>query len=149
MSLKKALQNTLKTGQHLGLQFVKFGFVGVASTIIDFAVLIFLTEIFHLDPVISAAISFTISLVFNYWASMRYVFRHRSNLTRRKEFSIFVLLSIIGLSINELLMWLGTVPLNINYIFIKILATIVVLFWNFFSRKKWLDESDGGYELEV
>lgn len=137
-----------ETTKKIFSQFIKFGLVGVIATIIDFGVLIFLTEVFGLDPVVSAGISFTVSLIFNYYASMRYVFRHRKDLSRQKEFVIFIILSVIGLAINEVMMWAGTVPLNLNYLFVKVLATAVVLIWNFLSRKKWLDEKDGGYELE-
>ena len=56
-------------------QLLKFGVVGAAATIIDFAVMIALTELAGLDPVISAGVSFTVSVVFNYLASMRFVFK--------------------------------------------------------------------------
>ena len=44
-------------------QLLKFGVVGAAATLIDFAVMIALTELAGLDPVISAGISFTVSVV--------------------------------------------------------------------------------------
>ena len=61
----------------LATQFLKFGVVGVIATGIDFGIMIFLTEVFGVDPVISSGISFCTSTVFNYLASMRFVFRHR------------------------------------------------------------------------
>ena len=120
-------------------QIVKFGIVGVIAFAIDFGVLVFLTEVFHLDPVVSATISFIVSVVFNYVASMRYVFSHREGMSRRREFVIFVVLSAAGLAINDGLMWAGTAFTPIDYRFIKIFATAVVMVWNFVTRKIFLE----------
>ncbi len=123
-------------------QFMKFGVVGVIAFFIDFGVMVFLTEVFGMNPILSAAISFVVSVVFNYVASMRYVFKHKEELSKRTEFIIFVILSVIGLGINELVMWVGVDLLVWNYMFVKICATAIVMFWNFFSRKKWLDAGE-------
>ena len=124
-------------------QFLKFGVVGVIATGIDFGVMIFLTEVFGVDPVISSGISFCTSTVFNYLASMRFVFRHREDLSKRREFIIFVVLSLIGLGLNQLVMWGGTAVLGERwYVLVKVVATGIVMLWNFFSRKHWLDADD-------
>ena len=78
--------------QKLLAQIVKFGIVGVIAFAIDFGVLVFLTEVFGLNPVVSATISFIVSVIFNYLASMRYVFSHREGMSRQREFVIFVVL---------------------------------------------------------
>lgn len=121
-------------------QFLKFGVVGVIATGIDFGIMIFLTEVFGVDPVISSGISFCTSTVFNYLASMRFVFKHREDLSKRREFIIFVVLSLIGLGLNQLIMWGGTTVLGEGwYVLVKVVATGIVMLWNFFSRKHWLD----------
>ncbi|MEG2864143.1 MAG: GtrA family protein, partial [Eggerthellaceae bacterium] len=58
-------------------QLMKFGVVGVIAFVIDYGLLVFLTEVFNIDYLLSATISFIVSVVFNYVASMRYVFSHR------------------------------------------------------------------------
>lgn len=125
-------------------QFAKFGFVGVAAFAIDYALMVFLTEVFGIDPILSATASFVVSTVFNYFASMRFVFTHKEGMRRRKEFAIFVVLSVIGLGINDLFMWAGTVPLDIDYRITKIVATVVVAVWNFVTRKIFLDAGNEG-----
>lgn len=131
-------------------QFLKFGVVGAIAFIIDFGTMVALRELLGFDPIIAAAISFSVSVIFNYVASMRYVFTRRDDLSRQKELIVFVALSTIGLVINELIMWLGQetfISIGIDYangpyyMGVKILATAVVMLWNFFSRKKWLDAS--------
>ncbi len=129
-------------------QMLKFGVVGVVAFAIDYGVMVLLVELFGMNPVLAAGISFCVSVTFNYFASMRYVFTHREDLSRQAEFAIFIVLSVIGLGINELLMWLGVDVLLVSYLIVKLFATAVVMGWNFFSRKKWLDAPEGGYELD-
>lgn len=125
--------------KHLLAQIMKFGVVGVIATVIDFGVMIFLTEVFGINPVASATVSFTVSVIFNYLASMRYVFSHREGMSRQREFVIFIVLSFIGLAINDALMWVGTEMTPVDYRIVKVLATAVVMVWNFVSRKIFLD----------
>ena len=121
-------------------QFLKFSVVGIIAFVIDFGVMVALTELAGLPPVISAGVSYCVSTVFNYVASMRYVFAHREGLSRTREFIIFVTLSVIGLGLNEAIMWLGGRLVGDEwYMLTKIVATALVMFWNFFSRKRWLD----------
>lgn len=120
-------------------QIMKFGVVGAIAFVIDFGVMVFLTEVFGIDPVISATVSFIISVIFNYAASMRYVFSHREGMSRTREFVIFVVLSAIGLGINDLLIWAGTDLASFDYRLVKIFATAVVMVWNFVTRKIFLE----------
>lgn len=123
-------------------QFMKFGVVGVIAFVIDFGLLVLLTEVFGVNYLVSATISFVVSVIFNYVASMRYVFTHKEDMSRRKEFVIFVVLSAIGLVINDVCMWAGVTLLAINYMVTKIFATVVVAIWNFVTRKIFLDAGD-------
>lgn len=123
-------------------QIMKFGVVGVIAFVIDYGLMVLLTELGGLNYLLSATISFTVSVIFNYVASMRYVFAHKEGMSRRREFVIFVVLSVIGLGINNLLMWVGTGLLGISYLITKIFATACVTVWNFVTRKKFLDAGD-------
>ena len=125
-------------------QIMKFGVVGVIAFVIDYGLLALLTEAFGVNYLVSATISFTASVVFNYAASMRYVFTHKEGMSRRREFVVFVVLSVIGLLINDALMWLGTDIAGISYLITKIFATAVVMVWNFVTRKIFLDAGDAG-----
>ena len=127
-------------------QFMKFGVVGLIAFLIDYGLLAFCTEVLGINYLVSATIGFTVSVVFNYLASMRYVFTHKEDMSRRREFVIFVVLSVIGLIINNALMWAGVELLHVHYLIVKIFATAVVMVWNFVTRKIFLDagnESSG------
>lgn len=121
-------------------QFMKFGVVGVIAFIIDFGVMVFLTEVFAVPYLISTTIAFTVSVIFNYVASMRYVFVRNDDMSRRREFIIFVLLSVIGLVLNDVFMWLLVDFFFIDYRISKIITTVLVAIWNFVSRKIFLED---------
>lgn len=110
-------------------QFMKFGVVGVIAFIIDFGVMVFLTEVFAVPYLISTTIAFTVSVIFNYVASMRYVFVRKDDMSRRREFIIFVLLSVIGLVLNDVFMWLLVDFFFIDYRISKIITTVLVAIW--------------------
>ena len=123
-------------------QFMKFGIVGVTAFVIDYGVMIFLTEVFGVPYLISTTISFVVSVIFNYFASMRFVFKRKDDMSRRREFIIFIVLSVCGLGINDLLMWLMVDSLYIDYRLSKIVVTVVVAVWNFVTRKIFLEAHD-------
>lgn len=121
-------------------QLVKFGVVGVIATVIDFGVLTVLTEVFGVYYLTSAAVGFVVATLFNYVTSMRFVFTSRFGAgEKKKELLIFVLLSVIGLGLNQFFMWLFVEKVGIYYILSKIVATVLVMGWNFISRKIWIE----------
>ena len=121
-------------------QIFKFGIIGALAFVIDYGIMILLTEVFNVNYLISSGISFTISVIFNYICSMKYVFVSRDDMSKQKEFIIFVILSVIGLGINQIIMWLMVDKLGIFYAIVKLFATAVVMVWNFVTRKIFLEK---------
>ena len=121
-------------------QMIKFGFVGVLCFFIDWGIMVFLTEVFGINPLISSTISFTVSVTVNYILSVTFVFETDKNANKGSQFVIFVLLSIVGLGVNELCMWLGTDLLGIHYMITKVGATAVVMVYNFITRKIFIEK---------
>lgn len=144
--MRRALERHSDIVKKLIAQLMKFGVVGVIAFIIDYGLLALLTEVFGVNYLVSATISFTASVIFNYLASMRYVFTHKEGMSRRREFVIFVTLSAIGLIINNLCMWAGVELAHIHYLITKIGATFIVMVWNFVTRKIFLDGGDAPAE---
>lgn len=123
-------------------QFMKFGIVGVIAFVIDYGLMVLLTEVFGVPYLISTTVSFIISVIFNYFASMRFVFKRKDDMSRRREFIIFVVLSVIGLVINDVFMWLMVDFLFIDYRISKIVVTFIVAVWNFVTRKIFLEAKE-------
>ena len=125
--------------KHLIEQIFKFGIVGFLAFLIDYGLLFVLTEYCHIYYLISSVISFIVSLIFNYILSIKWVFDVTKKQTY-KEVIIFVILSVIGLGINELIMYLGVDNLNIHYMIVKLAATFIVMIWNFVTRKIFIEK---------
>lgn len=104
--------------------------------------MIFLTEVLHINYLISSIISFTLSVIYNYVLSVRWVFTVNNQLSRQKQFVIFVLLSVVGLLLNTLFMWMFTDLVHLDYRIAKIIATALVMVYNFISRKIFLESRD-------
>ena len=122
-------------------QLIKFGLVGGIAFIIDYGIMVFLTEVFKIPSLISAAVSFTVSVIFNYIASVKWVFDvDKEKNGKAKELIVFIILSVIGLGINELIMWIMDKQFGIYYMISKIVATIVVMCYNFITRKLFLEK---------
>ncbi len=96
-------------------QFMKFAAVGIFSFVVDWLLLVILTEGFGIDYLVSTTVSFLVSVSLNYALSMKYVFEHRDDMSRKREFTIFAILSCIGLGLTDVLMFAGVTILNIAY----------------------------------
>lgn len=121
-------------------QIFKFGIVGGSAFVIDYGIMIALTEVVGINYLISSGISFAVSVIYNYILSVRWVFEVEKNGDKRKEFIVFIVLSLIGLALNQLLMWVTVSGIHIFYMVAKILVTGVVMIYNFITRKLFLEK---------
>ena len=131
--------NILKNNKKLFQQIFKFGIVGGLAFLIDYGLLFLLTEFVNIHYLISSIISFIVSLIFNYILSIKWVFDVTKKQTY-KEVIVFVVLSVIGLGINQLVMYVGVGKLTIHYMLVKIISTFIVMIWNFITRKIFIEK---------
>lgn len=140
-------------------QIMKFAVVGGTSFVIDFVITLIVSKVcrtFGMNVATAATVGgvfgFCISLVYNYFMSMKFVFERRDDMNRGKEFTIFLLLSLVGMGINSAIMYFGVlgcekaVPSIVaeypSYVTagVKMFATGVVMVYNFISRKMTLEK---------
>ena len=121
-------------------QIIKFGFVGGTAFVIDAGLLFLLTEFCGIHYLISGTISFTASVIYNYILSVKWVFDAKKDANKTQEFIVFIVLSVIGLGINQLFMWLFVDMMHIYYMLSKIIATVIVMIYNFITRKLFLEK---------
>lgn len=132
------LNVSLKT-KDLLVQIFNFGIVGVVATLIDFIFLYLFRDLCNLPLILSNTLSFIISLLYNYWASLTFVFHVNRKKDQKKNFVIFILCSVIGLLLNDLIVWIITDCLHVYYLLSKVVATLFVMVFNFVTRKKFLE----------
>lgn len=90
------------------------------------------------STVVGTALGFSISLVFNYLLSLLFVFEEKGEGKSAKGFVLFVLFSLIGLGIQTLGMYLLYDLAGFNEWAIKIVLTLVVLIFNYVTRKLFI-----------
>lgn len=163
-------------------QILKFAVVGGLSCVIDFAIYSALVYGFNVSLFWAAFWGFVISLIFNYIASMAFVFKRKEDANKVAEFIVFGVLSLIGLALNEIII-LGVDSINTNFVVgqtnflaglvngvnatvdavvawglgligkdyspvdwipieAKIIATAIVMVYNFITRKIFIEKKD-------
>ena len=120
-------------------QLIKFGIVGVIAALVDVGVLVALKELFSFEVLVASTVSFSVSVCINYLLSMAFVFKSKTQ-NKIREFVIFVLLSIGGLGINQLILWIGTYLASVYYLIAKALSLVIVPVYNFVTRKIFLEK---------
>lgn len=117
------------------IQFIRYTFVGGFAFLVDIGILFVLTEFAGFHYLISAGISFLAGLTTNYVLSTRWVFSNHTLDSKTAEFTIFTIIGLIGLGLNELSLWIFTEVVGLYYILSKLVSTFFVYTWNFGARK--------------
>ena len=128
-------------------EIIRFALTGGVCFLVELAVLILLKGRLGIDTLIATPIAFLISVILNYLLCVVWVFRGAKNRGAGAKAS-FLITSVIGLGLNELLMLLfrlilgeDTVILTLGdktismYELNKCLATLIVMIWNYFSKR--------------
>ncbi len=117
------------------IQLFRYLFVGGAAFLVDYGLLVLLTEVFGLHYLVSATISFIAGLIVNYLLSTSWIFRKSKMENKWAEFLIFSIIGVVGLLLNNLLLYLFTDLAHIHYMISKLITTAIVMLWNFGARK--------------
>ncbi|MFZ3009922.1 MAG: GtrA family protein [Candidatus Microsaccharimonas sp.] len=117
-------------------QFLRYFGVALIGYVVDFGMLTIFVEVFNVHYLVSASIGFILGLIVTYLLSSRFVFGESKIKSKKREFSLFAGIGIIGLVLLNIIMWFFTDLIGINYILSKIIATVFVYMWNFLARRR-------------
>jgi len=120
------------------MKIIRYGMVGASASVVDFAIFALFAKWLGFNYLIVGAIGFVIATVFNYFLSIRFVFESGVRFTFKKEFALVFFISLIGLGVNQLVLYLGIGILGWEMLFVKVCATGSVFFWNFGARSQWI-----------
>lgn len=147
----KATENKLRTPisdfRTIFLKFLKFGVVGASGMVVDFGVLILMRDVVGLPDLWANTISFTAAATSNYFLNRIWTFRSKDKQVGL-EYLKFLAVSIVGLGINNGVLWLSSrlwpdaynasinllgMDIDVFYLF-KLLAIAITTVWNFFGN---------------
>lgn len=120
---------------NINIEFLRYFIVGGIAFVADFSLLYIFATFTEMHYLIANALAFCAGLIINYILSITWVFSKRKLECRKKEFTIFLLVGLVGLLLNELILWLLMEYAMLYLMYSKLIATAVVFFWNFIARK--------------
>ena len=128
-------------------EVIRFAVSGGVCFLIEFALLVLLRDTCGLDTLVATPIAFTVSVVVNYLFCVKWVFPDAGKQGNKARIAFFVS-SVMGLFLNEGLMWLFRVAFGEDavvftvfsftvtmYMVNKVLATLIVMVWNYMTKR--------------
>ena len=119
-------------------QFLRYLVTGGLAFFVDFGLFALCLYLLDWHYLLANLVGLVAGLVLNYALSILWVFTAcKRTLEKKKvaEFTLFTLVGIAGVGINQLLMYLMVDGLDLNEMLSKMVAAILVLMWNFGARK--------------
>lgn len=118
-----------------GREFVRYFWAGMLAFGCDFLVLVAVTEVGGVNYLASNIFGFAAGLLTSYLLCIRWVFDRRRFQAASREFAVFSLVAVVGLGMNEAVMWSMVEMAGLHYTLAKILATGFVFVFNFSLKK--------------
>lgn len=120
-------------------EFLRYFAASALALAVDFSLYVGGVQWLGLHYLLSAAIGFLSGLTVVYVVSIRWVFAHRSvGRSWQKEFVLFAAVGILGMALNELVLYVGVDLLGADYRLSKIASAGIVFMFNFALRKSLL-----------
>jgi len=119
----------------LGLfwKFFKFSVVGFSGLFVDFGITFLLKEKLKIPKYVANGCGFVVAATSNYFLNRWWTFESH-NPHVEKEFLSFFLISLIGLGINTLIIWILVSKFKWNFYLGKLAAIVVTTLWNFVAN---------------
>lgn len=112
-------------------RFIKFGLVGLTGISMDFSVTWLCKEKLRLNKYFSNSLGFCCSVFNNFLLNRYWTFENNAQ-PFAGQFAKFVLVSVIGLLINNILLYMLLKKAKNNFYFLKLVVIGLVFFWNYF-----------------
>jgi putative flippase GtrA len=113
------------------LKFLKFIIVGFTGMVVDFSVTILLKEKLKIHRYIANSAGFVLAASSNYLFNRLWTFES-NNPKILVEYSTFFIISVIGLIINNLVIFL--LEKKLKFYFAKSVAIMITSVWNFLAN---------------
>ena len=157
---EEEIQMEKKENSRLG-EVIKFLISGGICFLVQFFLLVLLRDTVGMDTLIALPIAFLVAVVVNYILSVLWIWPSAKGSNTAAKVG-FLVTSLIGLLLNELLMWIFRLLFGEEQVIFTLLGrdismyminacitTVLVMFWNFFTKrailqsrllKKWTEK---------
>ncbi len=108
--------------------------MGGAAAAVDIGLFFLFAKSFGLNYLVVGCIGFTIATAVNYFLSIRFVFRSGVRFAKRTELTFIYLVSLLGLVLNQGILFLLIEHAGAEMMMAKLTATGGVFLWNFSAR---------------
>lgn len=128
-----------RRGAAFPTEFVRYFLASVLALLVDLGIFSLSLRVTGVPWAIAAGLGFCAGALTAWWLSIRFVFRNR--MLRKKpsaEFTGFLVIGILGLSVTEAVIWFSMHILNVMPEFGKLMAAGATFFFNFLLRKLFL-----------
>lgn len=115
-------------------RFKRFVLVGTFATCVQYLLLYLQVHWAGINPVLASSLGFLVGAVVNYLFNYHYTFR--SNHRHGPSILKFMVVASIGLALNTTIMQ-AMVTNGWHYFIAQMLATVIVLLWNFTGNTIW------------
>lgn len=112
-------------------RIIKFGIVGLGGMVIDFSITWICKEKLKLNKYLSNSFGFCGAVINNFFFNRYWTFNSTGH-DLEGQFAKFLLVSLSGLAINNLLLYLMVKKANVNFYLSKLVVIGLVFFWNYF-----------------
>lgn len=114
-------------------KFLKFGVVGFSGLIVDFSITWIFKEKLKVHKYISSSLGFVVATGTNYTLNRYWTFNNHNPATII-QFGKFFVISLVGLALSNILIYLLNDKLKWNFYIAKACAIVIVSLWNFFAN---------------
>jgi putative flippase GtrA len=114
-------------------KFLKFGVVGGSGVVVDFGITWLLKEQMKLNKYVANSVGFVCAVVSNYYLNRIWTFQSHDP-SVAVQFGKFALAALVGLVLNNAIIYLLTERFKYKFYASKLIATGIVTLWNFWAN---------------
>jgi putative flippase GtrA len=111
-------------------KLVKFSVVGGSGLVVDFGLTYLAKEKLRINKYVANAIGFTVAATTNFFLNKRWTFGNSSPEVIN-QYTLFLVIALVGLALNQIILYVVHHYFRTNFYLAKLVATVLVVFWNF------------------
>ena len=129
----KTLPLKIMLTRELLMKFLKFSVVGFSGMFVNFGITYICKELLRWNKYVSNIIGFVVAATTNYFLNRLWTFQS-ANPQIGTEYAKYFAISLVGLGIDTLTVWLLNDKLKCNFYLSKVFAVGAATLWNFFAN---------------